>query len=99
MSRRGETYFQALGLFATIGVDLYCTLIRGTSDLVRGSRPGVVRDPGDDPGDGRSVNRCVGLGERSFPRALSSPRDGCARGYCGGRSGVPAGSGGGQARF
>ena len=56
-------------------------------------------DPGDDLGDGRAASRLVELGERGFSRALSPQCDGCARGYRGGRSGVPAGSGGGQARF
>ena len=56
-------------------------------------------DPGDDLGDGRAASRLVELGERGFSRALSPQCDGCARGHRGGRSGVPAGSGGGQARF
>ena len=59
------------GTFATIGVDLYCTLIQGTSELVRGTCPDGVRDPGDDPGDGRAAGRLVELDERGCPRALS----------------------------
>ena len=84
--------------FATIGVDLYHTLIQGTSELVRGTRPDGVRDPGDDPGD-RRASRLAELGVGGFSRGLSSRRDGCARGNRGGRSGFPAGGAGGRACF
>ena len=86
------------GTFATIGVDLYRTLIQGTSELVRGTCPDGVRDPGDDPGDGRA-GRLVELGVGVFSRGLSSRHDGSARGNRGGRSGFPAGGAEGRACF
>ena len=76
--------------FATIGVDRYRTLIQGTSELVRGTRPDGVRDPGDDPGDGRA-GRLAELGVGGFSRGLSSRHDGRARDNRIGRSGFPAG--------
>ena len=84
--------------FATIGVDLYHTLIQGTSELVRGTCPDGVRDPGDDPGD-RRAGRLVELGVGVFSRGLSSRHDGSARGNRGGRSGFPAGGAEGRACF
>ena len=85
-----RNFFLGSGTFATIGVDLYCTLIQGTSELVRGTCPDGVRDPGDDPGDGRS-DRLAELGVGVFSRGLSSRHEGSARGNRGGRSGFSAG--------
>ena len=76
--------------FATIGVDLYHTLIQGTSELVRGTCPDGVRDPGDDPGDGRA-DRLAERGVGVFSRGLSSRHEGSTRGNRGGRSGFSAG--------
>ena len=76
--------------FATIGVDRYRTLIQGTSELVRGTRPDGLRDPGDDPGDGRA-GRLAELGVGVFSRGLSSRHEGSTRGNRGGRSGFSAG--------
>ena len=76
--------------FATIGVDLYHTLIQGTSELIRGTCPDGVRDPGDDPGDGRA-DRLAERGVGVFSRGLSSRHEGSTRGNRGGRSGFSAG--------
>ena len=81
-------------IFATIGADLYRTLIQGTSELVRGTRPGGVRDPGDDPGDGRA-GRLVELGVGDFSCGRSPRHDGStkgSRGGCGRRGVVAAGN-------
>ena len=72
-------------------MDLYHTLIQGTSELVRGTRPDGVRDPGDDPGDGRA-GRLVELGVGDFSCGRSPRHDGSTRGSRGGsgRRGVVA---------
>ena len=89
-----RNFFLGSGIFATIGVDFYRTLIQGTSELVRGTRPDGVRDPGDDPGDGRA-GRLVELGVGDFFCGRSPRHDGStkgSRGGCGRRGVVAAGN-------